>query len=382
MSSTHTERTGTVVIGAGIVGLAVAELLSRSHGDIALIERHDGFGREASSRNSQVIHAGIYYPEDSLKARLCVRGNQMMYEFCAEHGIRIQKTGKLIPGLDNDEALQVHNHLERGQANGAPGLRLLSSGEIAAYSHDLQCSEALLSPSTGILDAHGVMAMLERLASSRGVLCTYGATVKSIDYDGKQWNVFVRDADGEELTLEAEVVINAAGLSADSVAETAGFDPEARNCRQMPAKGEFFRVAEKHRGRMNILVYPAVVPHMIGTPAQGVHLVLELDGGMKIGPNMMPGIGDYSVDPDHLEPFWMQMRRYLPWLEQPDLRPESAGIRAVRAGRTGDDLHEQDFYINEESDSGLPGLVNLIAMESPALTSCLAIAEHVESLLR
>ena len=381
MASTHKVKTDIVVIGAGVVGLAVAERLSRTRPDVVVIERHEGYGREASSRNSQVIHAGIYYPEDSAKARLCVQGNRMMYGFCEKHGIANRRTGKIVPGIDDEEVQQVHYHFALGNTCGAVDLELVTGKRADTYLPDLQFREALLSPSTGIVDAHGVMATLEALATSRGVLCSYNSTVTGIGYDGHNWKTTILDTDGEELIAVSEIVVNSAGLNADRIAETAGFDPDANGCRQMPAKGEYFRVAEKHRDRMGVLVYPAVVPHMVGTPSHGVHLVIELDGNMKIGPNVLPGEDGYSVDPNHLEPFWAQMSRYLPWLVPADLRVESAGVRAVRADCVGDEPNDKDFYIAEESGKGLPGLVNLIAMESPALTSSLAIAEYVESIL-
>jgi L-2-hydroxyglutarate oxidase LhgO len=374
----QTETTGTVIVGAGIVGLAIAERLSRKRKDVVVVEQHDGFGRETSSRNSQVVHAGLYYPENTNKTRFCVAGNALMYEFCERHGIDHRKTGKLVPGIDQDEVAVVHERLRQGTANGVAGLRLLTKKEIADYDADLSCAESLLSPTTGIIDAHSVMGRLERLASAQDTVFAYGSKVSHILHDGHRWHVRVQDTDGEELDLSSETVINAAGLSADTIAATSGFDPVLYECEQVPGKGEYFRVAERHRSLMSTLVYPAVIPAMDGSPAKGVHLVLELDGGMKVGPNMLLGQTDYTVDPTHLKPFWEQMHRYLPWLELADMRPDSAGVRPVRPGRPS---HQQDYYISEESDKGFPGLVNLIAMGSPALTSCLAIAAHVETLL-
>ena len=375
----QTETTGTVIIGAGIVGLAIAERLSRERTDVVVVEQHDSFGRETSSRNSQVVHAGLYYRENTNKARFCVTGNPLMYEFCERHGIAHRKTGKLVPGIDQDEIEVVHERLKQGTANGAAGLRLLTRKEIADYHADVSCSESLLSPTTGIIDAHSVMARLERLATAQDAVFAYGSKVEHILHDGNRWHVRVRDTDGEELDLLSDVVVNAAGLNADKIAASSGFDPVLHGCEQVPGKGEYFRVAERHRSRIGRLVYPAVVPSMDGSPAKGVHLVLELDGGAKIGPNMLLGLTDYTVDPTHLVPFWEQMRRYLPWLELADMRPDSAGVRPVRPGRPS---HQQDYYISEESDKGFPGLINLIAMGSPALTSCFAIADYVESLVR
>jgi L-2-hydroxyglutarate oxidase LhgO len=371
-------ETGITIIGAGIVGLAIAEQLSKTGGDIVVVEQHESFGRETSSRNSQVLHAGLYYPVGSLKARLCVEGNPMMYKFCEEHGISAIRTGKLIPGIDADEIAKVHDRFQLGNANGAADLRMLTREEISSWAPEMTCTESFISPSTGIVDAHNVMARLEQLAASRGVIFAYNSKVEALQYDGGKWHLQMKDADGEALDLTTERVINSSGLNADILAETSGFDAAANGCSQYPGKGEYFRVAERHRNRMQILVYPAVTEAMEGTIAKGVHLVLELDGGMKIGPNTLPGKTDYNVDPSHLAQFHEQMSRYLPWLERADLRPDTAGVRPVR---TGGDKHSQDYYISEESDKGLPGLINLIAMNSPALTSCLAIAKYVEEIL-
>jgi L-2-hydroxyglutarate oxidase LhgO len=302
----------------------------------------------------------------------------MLYEFCDRHRIAVRNTGKLLPASADDEVTRLHELLENGRNNGARGLVLLSDAEIRALDPRVRCREAMLSPSSGIVDAHGVMACLESLAAERGAVFAYGTRAERIDTLNGSLAVRVTDADGLPLDLVSERVVNAAGLYADVLAGTTGIDRDAEDYRQIPSKGEYFRVADRRRGTMDRLIYPVGVPRMRGTPAEGVHLVLELDGGMKVGPNKGFGIGDLTVDPAHRRPFWEQMHRYLPWLELEDLRPDTAGVRAMR---TDGDTGERDYLMREEGERGLPGLVNLIGMESPSLTSCLAIAEHVADLL-
>ncbi|MAG13537.1 MAG: hypothetical protein CMN78_02955 [Spirochaetales bacterium] len=372
------ENTHVAVIGAGIVGLAIAERISRTIGDVVVIEQHESFGRETSSRNSQVVHAGLYYPEDTLKAKLCVKGNRMMYEFCEKEAIPFRKTGKLVPGIDAEEVERVFATLSCGKANGAEGVRMLTKKEIDERAPDICCTETLFSPSSGIIDAHVVMATLERKSQNRGAIFAYASRATHMEFSSGTWRIYLADSSGEEVELRSKIVINSTGLHADAVAASAGVDIEQAGYCQEPCKGEYFRVADRERGRMKTLVYPAVVPRMKGTAAEGVHLVLELDGGMKIGPNKIDRMDGLDVDESHLMPFWEQMHRYLPWLRPEDLRPDSAGVRPMRRGGGG---NSQDYIIMEESARGLPGLVNLITMESPALTSSLAIADYVASLV-
>lgn len=371
------EQTEIVIIGAGIVGLAISERLSSNHG-VVVLERHAGFGREASSRNSQVIHAGIYYPTGSLKARLCVDGSRMLYEFCDRHSIETIRTGKIIPGIDDDEVERVRALFDLGMNNGVDGLRMLSSSERSELASEVLCTEAMFSPATGIVDAHAVMSALEGSAKAQNAVFAYGTNVDSVERDSGRWLLIAKDPDGGDVGVRCDAVINAAGISADRLAATAGIDIVDEDYVQVPCKGEYFRVAASKNGCTSRLVYPADSARMIGTIAQGVHLVQELDGSMRIGPNTLYGSDDLDVDESHADAFFSQMRRFLPWLESMDLHIDSAGVRAMRSG-----VHEQirDFFIREESDRGMPGLINLIAMESPALTSSLAIAEYVEGLL-
>jgi len=369
----RTEQTDVVVIGAGIVGLAVAERFSRNR-EVVVCERHPRFGFEASSRNSQVIHAGIYYPAGSLKARLCVEGSAMMYEFCQANGVAAKRVGKIIPGNTDAEIEQVGKLYELGRENGAVGLRMLSAAERRDLSPELRCVEALSSPGTGIVDAHGVMARLEHLAASRGTVFAYGVEVMRIERNRREWRTIAIDSDGTEVAVESEIVVNAAGMGADALAASAGIDLDEADYRQTPCKGEYFRVHESKKGRTAKLIYPADTATDRGTVASGVHLVQELDGSMKIGPNAMFGQNDLDVDKRHATAFYSRMAQFLPWLDRGDLRPDTAGVRAMRFGEE-DGI--RDYVIADESQRGMPGLINCIGMESPALTSCLAIAKYI-----
>ncbi len=367
--------TDFLVIGAGVVGLAVAERLSRDRSAVVVVERHPGFGRETSSRNSEVIHCGMYYPERFLKTRLCVRGNPLLYETCAAAGIPFRKTGKVLVATDQSEAHELETVLAQGRANGVPGLALVGAEEMAALEPATKGVQGLFSPESGIVDSHALMAFLERQARDRGATFGYSCDVQGVTrVPGAGYSVELTDADGKPLTLRSEVVINSAGLGADRVAQSAGIDIDSAGYRIHPAKGEYFRIASRHRGRLHRLVYP--VP---SSDHLGAHAVLALDGGLKIGPNSIPGVlGDYTVDPSHEPEFFRKASRLLPFLEPGDLTPDMAGIRPKLAP-----LSEplRDFVIREESDRGLPGLIDLVGMESPALTACLAIAEEVQRLL-
>jgi L-2-hydroxyglutarate oxidase LhgO len=364
-----------LVIGAGVVGLSVAERLA-SHGrQIVAVERNESFGRETSSRNSEVIHCGMYYAEDLLKTRLCVRGNPLLYERCRKEKIPFRKTGKIVSATNDAEAAVLEQLLSQGRKNGVPGLRLVGASEMRQLEPWVSGVCGLLSPESGIVDSHLLMASLQQGAASRGVTFGFGCDVRSLTVTANGFLVEMTDADGSVLRVRASGVVNAAGLDADRIAQTAGVDIDAAGYRIHPAKGEYFRVSPRHRGKLGRLVYPVPSPVHLGA-----HAVLGLDGGLKIGPNSIRAErGDYHVDPSHAGEFLSKASRFLPFLEDGDLTPDMAGIRP-KLYRLGEPF--RDFVIQEESARGLPGLVNLVGIESPGLTACLAIAEEVGRLLR
>ncbi len=368
------DKVDILIIGAGVVGLAIAERLGRPGRNIVVAERNESFGRETSSRNSEVIHCGMYYAEDLLKTRLCVRGNPLLYERCERDGIPARKTGKIVVAVDDPEARVLEQLHSQGRRNGVPGLRLIDERELRELEPSVRGVRGLLSPESGIVDSHLLMSSLYESAASRGVTFGYRCDVHRVTRSAAGFMAELTDADGERLSLNAECVVNSAGLDADLIAQSAGIDIDAAGYRIHPAKGEYFRVSSRHRGKLARLVYPVPSPVHLGA-----HAVLGLDGGLKIGPSSVSAArGDYSVDPAHREDFLAKASRFLPFLEADDLTPDMAGIRP-KLYRLGEPF--RDFVIREESSRGLAGLVNLVGMESPGLTSCLTIAEAVERLL-
>jgi L-2-hydroxyglutarate oxidase LhgO len=369
------EKTGVVVIGAGVVGLAVAERLSRRSGDLVVVERHDGFGRETSSRNSEVIHAGLYYAAELLKTRLCVRGNPLLYELCGREGIACRRTGKIVAAADTTELEALERLRSQAEANGVRGVRLMDGAEVARLEPQVRAAGGLFSPDSGIVDSHGLMAWLERTAEARGAVFAYGCDVEGLARVNGDYVLDIRDADGGRLELRAETVANCAGLGAGRIAELAGIDLEAAGYRVNLCKGEYFSLSGRFRGAFRHLVYPVPMPLNLGA-----HVALALDERVRIGPNaFFVDAVEYSVDPAHREACFLEARKLLPGLEREDLTPDMAGIRP-KLYREGEPF--RDFVIREEGDRGLPGLIDLIGIESPGLTSCLTIAEQVETLVR
>jgi L-2-hydroxyglutarate oxidase LhgO len=363
----------TIVIGAGVVGLAIAERLARPGRDVVVLERHDGFGRETSSRNSEVIHAGLYYEPDLLKTTLCVRGNPLLCELCARVGIPFRTTGKIIVATDAAEVEQVHAIREKAAKNGVPGVELIDRRKVRELEPHVEGLEGLWSPSSGIIDSHALMGWLERSAESKGATVAYRCEVTLLERVDGRWRVEVKEADGSRSTLGAYRVVNSAGLHAENVAAMAGIDTAKAGYRIHPCKGEYFRISSRHRGILSHLVYPTPSPVHLGA-----HAVLALDGSLRLGPNSFYVDSlDYDVDAGHRVGFFEKAKRFLPFLELEDLTPDQSGIRPklYRA-----DEPFRDFVIREEGDRGLPGLIDLVGIESPGLTACLAIAEHVERL--
>ena len=371
-------QTDVLIIGAGVIGLAVAERLSKGNCEIILVESQDRFGRETSSRNSEVIHAGIYYDEGSKKARFCIRGRKLLYEFCEKQNINFRKIGKLIVCDNEKESKKVEQLWEKGKNNGVDGLSRLSAAQITKREPAIRSRWAIHSAETGIFDSHQFLNALHRISEDRGVIFSFNSQAFELGRVGDRWQTVVQDSDGQLLQIDSTVVVNAAGHNAGRIAELSGIDVKKAEYRQQLCKGEYFRVAHRHRGAVNSLVYPPRLPERNGEVGYGVHLVIGLDGGIKLGPNWLYGQNTYEVDANHRQEFWRQIHRFFPVLELDDLTPEMSGIRAMRAGEEKQFL---DFIVAEESARNLGGLVNLIGIHSPGLTSALAMAEEVEKLL-
>ena len=368
--------TDCIVIGAGVVGLACARALAARGRGVVVLERHERFGMETSSRNSEVIHAGIYYPPGSLKARLCARGNPGLYTWCEARGIAHRRIGKLIVAADAGDEPKLGEILAQAAANGVRSLEPLTPGQARRLEPRVRCAAALWSPDTGIVDSHALMASLLADAEARGAVAAWRQEVCGVEPIAGGYRVAARDGAGETAAVEAPWVVNSAGLDADAVAELAGFDVAASGYRQWFARGRYFRVAPGKSGIAGHLIYPAPPRESLG-----IHVTLDLAGGVRLGPDMdyLPGRRrDYDVAEGLRAGFHAAVSRYLEGLEPDDLAPDTAGIRPKLQG-PGEAF--RDFVIREESDRGRPGWVNLVGIESPGLTSCLEIGETAATML-
>ncbi len=367
--------TPLTVVGAGVVGLAVAARLAIRYPELVILERRDRHGSETSSRNSEVIHAGLYYPTGSLKARLCVRGKRLVYERCARLEIPHAGTGKLIVARAGDQLAELERLLALGRANGVE-LRMLSGAECRTLEPSVPAVAGLLSPTTGIVSAHGLMdSLLEEARRHRALLQTRAELV-GLERRDRDYRLTVRTPEGLE-SITSERVVNAAGLDADTVAGLAGIELEEAGYRQHWCKGRYFAVSGKAARLLSRLVYP--VPTHVSL---GVHAVLGLDGRLRFGPDaeyLPRRVQDYSVADSCRGPFAEAVGLLLPAIAEADLAPDIAGIRPKLQG-PGEGF--RDFVIADESARGLPGFVDLVGIDSPGLTASLAIAEEVEDLLR
>lgn len=372
-------RSDVVVIGGGVIGLAVAMRLSRGGRSVVVLERHESFGQETSSRNSEVIHAGMYYPTGSLKARLCVAGNRSLPAWCESHAVPHARIGKFIVATVEDEVPTLAALLERAAANGVHRLRWSDHDELARGEPHVRAVAALYSPDTGIVDSHVLMRSLRDAAADNGAVFAWGHTVVETDRAPSGYRVRFADPSGAAGSITAGAVVNAAGLEADRIAAGIGLDIDALAYRLVYMKGNYFRLSEVWRGRLRHLVYP--VPHQ-GLAGLGSHITLDLAGGVRVGPDVEPlpdRTADYSVDAGRAAGFVAAVQRYLPELTIDQLRPDQSGIRGRR--RLGDASVSPDFVIAEESAQGLAGWINLIGIESPGLTACLEIGDRVAELL-
>jgi L-2-hydroxyglutarate oxidase LhgO len=365
--------TELTIVGAGVVGLALAARLAPRHPGLILVERRARHGTETSSRNSEVIHAGLYYEPGSLKARLCLEGQRRMYSFCEARRVPHRRLTKLIVAVKPDEEPILAALQANARACGVE-LGLLSGVEARALEPEVPAVAALLSPSTGILSADVLMDVLLHDALVAGATFSPASEVVGLARRTSDWEVTVRTAEGLE-SFTSESVVNAAGLGSDDVAALAGIDVDAAGYRLHYCKGHYF-AAPRLTGQVSRLVYP--VP---GQASLGVHVVLDLAGRVRLGPDahyLSERELDYGVEVSLRSEFAGSARKLLPRLTDEDLVPDLAGIRPKLQPPGG---APRDFVIADEAGRGLPGLINLIGIESPGLTAALAIAEHVAGLL-
>jgi len=354
-----------VVIGAGAVGLACARALSQAGKEVIILERNSDFGLETSARNSEVIHAGIYYPAGSLKAKMCVSGRKKLYEFCDEYGVEYSRCGKLIVATNESQVSELKNIQARALTNGVDDLALLSVAQAVELEPSLRAMAALHSPSTGIINGRAYMLALLGDAEAHGASLALNSAVKSITSTPKGLQLTVL-CDGVEETLEAETVVNATGHQAIALANTC----EAMAAEKIPkaylAKGNYFSLAG--RSPFSRLIYPVPEPGGLG-----VHLTLDLGQQARFGPDVeWVESEDYNVNPIRSEVFYGAIRKYWPDLADGALQPAYAGIRPKIVPQGSPDA---DFQIQGPDDHGIAGLVNFYGIESPGLTSSLALAD-------
>lgn len=365
------------IVGAGLAGLAIARGLGPGPGTTVVVERESGSGMGVSSRNSEVIHAGIYYPAGSLKARLCVEGADMLYRFCADYGVPFARIGKVIVASEASEEPAVEGLFRQGRENGVQGLELLGRTELKEREPNVSGISALFSPLTGIVDTHRLTKALEALCLSQGTSILYRTAITAVTKEASGYRCLVQGPEGSAYRFSTRGIINAAGLDCDRIASMAGIDVDEAGYRVYPVKGEYFRVGWGKSGLVKGLVYPVPEKNLTGL---GVHATKDLSGSLRLGPNAFPvDTLDYDVDPSHAEAFYQSARRLLPFLEPSDLSPDMAGIRP-KIQKPGDPV--KDFVITHEEGRGLDGMITLAGIESPGLTSCLAIGAYVKDLLK
>ena len=374
------DRVDCVVIGAGVIGLAVAREMALQGRETILLERESAFGTISSARNSEVIHAGIYYPKDSLKAKLCVEGNRMLYEYCRTHHVATQPYGKLIVASDDSQLDDLQAILYKAQQNNVPEIKMITGEQAKSMEPELQCSAALLSASTGIVDSHGFMlSLLGGFEDAGGMIAYQSPLISAKPIGSKAQDGFELEIGGSDaMKIQTKLLINCAGMSAPAIAKKIEGLAQEQIPKAYFAKGNYFSLSGK--SPFKHLIYPIPEPGGLG-----VHLTLDMGGQAKFGPDVEwleiddENQIDYTVNPKRGESFYAAVRKYWPGLKDNALQPDYSGVRAkivppnVPAG---------DFCFNTPKDHGLEGLFNLYGFESPGLTSSLAIAQYLEGQIK
>ncbi len=360
-----------IIVGAGVVGLAIAATLASNGKDVLVLEKAASIGTMTSARNSEVIHAGIYYPRDSLKARLCVSGRQALYRYCQDRYINHRQCGKLIVATSASQVTQLKSIQTRALANGVNDIRLLSANDAMAMESELHCKAALYSPSTGIVDSHGLMVSLLGDAQSHGAALATHAPVISIEHNRVIGGFTVHVGGQDPIALTSQWVINAAGHGACALIATSELMHNTHCVEPILVKGNYFCLSGK--APFSRLVYPVPEPGGLG-----VHFTIDLGAQGRFGPDVEPiETENYAVNPLRAGSFYSAVRHYWPGLPDNALSPDYAGIRPKI--RLNGDVYN-DFMIQTQAQHGVPGLVNLFGIESPGLTASLAIAQQVGKL--
>jgi len=356
------ERVECVVLGAGVIGLAVAAKLAEAGVEVVVLEQHDCIGSETSSRNSEVIHAGIYYPAGSAKARLCVRGKALLYDYCQRYAVPHKRCGKVIVASERSQVETVKEYIRKGADNGVPDLRWLERPAVEALEPEVKAVGGVLSPSTGIIDSHSFMLSLQGDMERAGAVLALNTPVRSVEHAAPT------TVHTDDMTLCADWLVNCAGLHAPEFATGAPNAPKAYY-----AKGHYYSYSGAQP--FSRLVYPIAEPGGLG-----VHVTLDLAGQIKFGPDVRwIDEVDYAFDESHFDDFVHAIRNYYPALETERLHPSYTGIRPKIAPASAG---FRDFRIDGEPQHGIRGRIDLLGIESPGLTASLAIAEEVLSLVR
>jgi len=373
------DKIDITIIGAGVVGLAIAAEASDGQKSVFVLEKEDNFGKHTSSRNSEVIHAGIYYKPESLKANLCIEGNALIYETCEKNNIPYKKIGKIIVGISEKEISDLYRLFKNAKDSGVKELEMINNVQIVKMEPNVDADAGILSPTTGIFDTHSFMKYFIAKATQNKAQISYNSEVIGIKKIGEGYEITVSDSDKQTFTFISQVVINCAGLFSDKIAEMAGIDIKALGYELKFCKGEYFRVSGKSQKLVSRLVYP--VPRPKGH-SLGIHAGIDLAGNLRFGPDehyMKENIIDYNVDETQKQAFFESVAKYIPKVNLEDFYPDTTGIRSKLQG-PDDDF--KDFVIKEEKELGLEGFINLIGIESPGLTAAPAIAKMVKGMLR
>lgn len=369
------DKIDVMIIGAGVVGLATGAELCRRFPDacIGILDKEQQFGWHTSSRNSEVIHGGMYYPTGSLKAKLCVEGRSLLYAFCDQHRVPYQRLGKLIIAREESEIPAIEGIAAQGAINGVNDLKLIDQAKVRELEPHIKAVAAIHSPSTGIIDSHKLMAKFEAMIQSGdNAFIGYKHEVTGVEYTGSEYIVTYRGPDGKTDQMACNWLINCAGLWADVISGWLGIDNEKEGHKIYWVKGEYFSIAASKSKLLNHLVYPPPVKALVGL---GIHVTKSLDGRARLGPSAFyVDSVNYDVDPGHADQFYAAAKSYLPFVERDDVAPDMAGVRPKIQSPTDP---SKDFVIRHETDKGLPGFINLVGMESPGLTASIAIGRMV-----
>ena len=365
------DKVDCVVIGAGVIGLAIARRLAQAGREVIVLEAAEGIGTVTSSRNSEVIHAGIYYRANSLMAQMCVSGKHALYQYCRDHGIPHRNCGKLIVATTAQETDKLQSIRAHAEANGVDDLQLIPGDNARALEPALNCDAALLSPSTGIIDSHAYMLALRGDAEDAGAAFAFHAPL--LHARANAGYIEIETGGDAPMTLACNLLVNSAGLGATAVARSIDGMPVGLIPSAYLAKGNYFSCSA--RSPFSRLIYPVPEPGGLG-----VHLTLDMAGQARFGPDVewVESI-DYAVDPARADRFYPAIRRYWPTLPDGALMPSYSGIRPKIVPPA---VATQDFLIQGPADHGVAGLINLFGIESPGLTSSLAIADHVGALTK